>query len=251
MRLRGKVALITGGAHGVGRATADTFAREGAKVVVADIDDETGTGAVEMIQAAGGLAHYLHLDVTDEESWIASIDELLSLFGRLDVLVNNAGISGSSEPNLTSTDFFDRLMLVNARSVFLGIKHGSHAMKLTGGGSIVNLSSVSARIGLRGVHIGYGASKAAVKSMTTTGAVHHAEDGIRVNAVAPGVLPPMQTARAGSRDPAMRAVQVDAIPMKRAGDVHEVANVVLFLASDESSYVTGTETVVDGGWNAV
>ncbi|OYD69904.1 SDR family NAD(P)-dependent oxidoreductase [Rhodococcus sp. OK302] len=251
MRLRDKVALITGASNGVGRATAATFACEGAMVVVADIDDVTGADTVEEIHSAGGRAHYLHLDVTDEASWRTAIEEVLSHFGRLDVLVNNAGISGSCDTGLTSTDYFDRLMSVNARSVFLGIKHGSAAMRHSGGGSIVNLSSISASIGLRGVHIGYGASKAAVKSMTTTGAVHYAADGIRVNAVAPGMLPPMRTTRGTSSDPVFRATQVDAIPMKRVGEVQEVANVVLFLASDESSYVTGTETVVDGGWNSV
>jgi NAD(P)-dependent dehydrogenase (short-subunit alcohol dehydrogenase family) len=250
MRLQDKIAMITGASSGMGRATASTFAREGATVVITDIEDEDGTSAVEEIHAAGGTAHYLRLDVTDEASWIAGIEEILGRYGRLDVLVNNAGISGTFDPDLTSTEFFDRLMLVNARGVFLGIKHGAAAMKRTGGGSIVNLSSVSASTGQHGVHLGYGASKAAVKSMTTTGAVHYADDGIRVNAVAPGVLPPMRTSRR-SADPAWRAKLIDGIPMKRAGDVQEVADVVLFLASDESSYVTGTEIMVDGGLTAV
>jgi NAD(P)-dependent dehydrogenase (short-subunit alcohol dehydrogenase family) len=179
----------------------------------------------------------VHLDVTDEASWTAAIEETLDQYDRLDVLVNNAGISGTFDPDLTSTEFFDQLMLVNARGVFLGIKHGVAAMKHTGGGSIVNLSSISARIGQLGVHLGYGASKAAVKAMTTTAAVHYAGDGIRVNAVAPGMLPPMRTSR-GSADPVWRAKQIDAVPMKRAGEVHEVADAVLFLASDESSYIT-------------
>jgi len=250
MRLEDKVAVISGAASGMGRATAHTFAREGATVVVADILDEDGAAAVDEIHATGGQVHYLHLDVTDEDSWAAAIGEVLDLFGRLDVLVNNAGISGTFDPDLTSTRFFDQLMLVNARGVFLGIKHGAAAMARSGGGSIVNLSSISASIGQPGVHLGYGASKAAVKSMTTTAAVHHASEGIRVNAVAPGMLPPMRTSR-GSADPAWRAKQIDAVPMKRAGDVQEVADVVLFLASDESSYVTGIEILVDGGLTAV
>ncbi|OXM66342.1 MULTISPECIES: SDR family NAD(P)-dependent oxidoreductase [Amycolatopsis] len=250
MRLRDKTALITGASSGMGRATATTFAREGAAVVVADINDDDGTTVVKEIQAGGGRARYLHLDVTDEGSWTTAIDEVLAEFGRLDVLVNNAGISGTFDPDLTSTAFFDQLMLVNAKGVFLGIKHGAAAMARTGGGSIVNLSSISASIGQLGVHLGYGASKAAVKSMTRTASVHYADDGIRVNAVAPGMLPPMRTSR-GSADPVWRARQLDGVPMKRAGEVREVADVVLFLASDEASYVTGVEILVDGGLTAV
>ena len=250
MRLRDKVTLITGASSGMGRATAEAFAREGATVVVTDILDAGGAAAVEEIQAAGGRAYFLHLDVTDESSWIAGIDEVLAEFGRLDVLVNNAGISGTFDPDLTSTRFFDQLMLVNAKGVFLGIKHGAAAMARSGGGSIVNLSSISASIGQLGVHLGYGASKAAVKSMTTTAAVHYADAGIRVNAVAPGMLPPMRTSR-GSADPVWRAKQIDGVPMRREGEVGEVAEVVLFLAGDEASYVTGVEILVDGGLTAV
>jgi NAD(P)-dependent dehydrogenase (short-subunit alcohol dehydrogenase family) len=234
----------------MGRATAETFAREGATVVVGDIADDDAAAVAEQIRAAGGQALHLHLDVADERAWTAAIDEVLNRFGRLDVLVNNAGISGTFDPDTTSTEYFDRLMQVNARSVFLGIKHGAAAMARTGGGSIVNLSSISASIGQLGVHLGYGASKAAVKSMTRTASVHYADDGIRVNAVAPGMLPPMGTSR-GSADPTWRAKQIAGVPMKRAGEVREVADVVLFLASDESSYVTGVEILVDGGLTAV
>ncbi|MFE7438960.1 SDR family NAD(P)-dependent oxidoreductase [Streptomyces chartreusis] len=250
MRLQDKIALITGASSGMGRATAETFAREGAIVVVADIVDKDGAVVAEEIQQAGGRAKYLHLDVTDENSWTAAIDATLQQFGRLDVLINNAGISGTFDPDLTSTRFFDQLMLVNAKGVFLGIKHGAAAMTRSGGGAIVNLSSISASIGQHGVHLGYGASKAAVKSMTTTAAVHYADAGIRVNAVAPGMLPPMRTSR-GSADPKWRAQQIDGVPMKRAGEVQEVADVVLFLAADEASYVTGVEILVDGGLTAV
>jgi NAD(P)-dependent dehydrogenase (short-subunit alcohol dehydrogenase family) len=250
MRLPDKAALISGGASGMGRATAQALAREGTTVAVGDIDDGDGTAVVEEIRAAGGQAHYLHLDVTEESSWIAAIDEVIALFGRLDVLVNNAGISGTFDPDLTSTEFYDRLMLVNAKGVFLGIKHGAAAMARSGGGSIVNLSSISASVGQLGVHLGYSASKGAVKSMTRTASVQYADDGIRVNSVAPGMLPPMRTSR-GSADPVWRAKQIAGVPMKRAGEVREVADAVLFLTSDESSYVTGTEILVDGGLTAV
>ncbi|MDN3058218.1 glucose 1-dehydrogenase [Streptomyces sp. SRF1] len=250
MRLPDKVALITGAASGMGRATAEAFCREGATVVIADIADEDGASAVDGIRAAGGQARYLHLDVTDESSWTAAIEAVLAESGRLDILVNNAGISGTFDPDLTSTRFFDQLMRVNAKGVFLGIKHGAAAMARSGGGSIVNLSSISASIGQIGVHLGYGASKAAVKSMTTTAAVHYADAGIRVNAVAPGMLPAMRTSR-GSADPVWRAKQIDGVPMKRAGEVREVADAVLFLAGEEASYITGVEILVDGGLTAV
>ncbi|MBU8807491.1 SDR family oxidoreductase [Mycolicibacterium goodii] len=250
MRLVGKIALITGAANGMGCATAETFSREGAVVVIADVDDEEGSRVTKQIRTAGGTADYIHLDVTDETAWTVAIDAVLGRHERLDILVNNAGISGTFDPDLTSTEFFDRLIAVNARGVFLGMKHGAAAMKPTGGGSIVNLSSISAHIGQLGVHLGYGASKAAVKAMTTTAAVHYAGDGIRVNAVAPGMLPPMRTSR-GSADPAWRAKQIDGVPLRREGKVQEVADAVLFLASDEASYVTGTELMVDGGLTAV
>jgi NAD(P)-dependent dehydrogenase (short-subunit alcohol dehydrogenase family) len=249
-RVQDKVALVTGAASGMGRAEALALAREGATIVVADLDDASGTAVAREIAEEGGAAIFTHLDVTDEHSWETSVETVLTQFGRLDVLVNNAGISGTLDPDLASASFYDTLMRVNARSVFLGIKYGCRAMKLAGGGAIVNITSISASIGQPGVHIGYGASKAAVKSMTTSAAVHHAADGIRVNAVAPGVLPPMRTSR-GSSDPAWRAKQIEGIPMKRSGEVQEIADVVLFLASDEASYVTGIEILVDGGLTSV
>ncbi|WP_439381422.1 SDR family NAD(P)-dependent oxidoreductase [Amycolatopsis lexingtonensis] len=249
MRLKDKIALVTGAAGGMGRATAETFAREGATVVVADILDDDGEKTAAEIRAAGGEAHYRHLDVTDEAAWTAVIDEVTARLGRLDVLVNNAGISGSFDPDPGSTAFYDQLMLVNAKGVFLGIKHAAAAMAGTGG-SIVNLSSISASVGQFGIHLGYGASKAAVKAMTRTAAVQYAEQGIRVNAVAPGMLPPMRTSR-GSADPAWRAKQIAAVPMRREGEVREVADAILFLASPEASYVTGVEILVDGGYTAV
>lgn len=250
MRLRNKVALITGAASGLGLATGKAFAREGAAVVLADIDDDGGTAAVAQLRTDGGTADYVRLDVTDEAAWTAAIEDTLGRHGRLDVLVNNAGISGTFDPDRTSTEFFDRLMQVNARSVFLGIKHGAEAMRGSGGGSIVNLSSISASIGQPEVHIGYGASKGAIKSMTIVGAVHHAPTGVRINAVAPGMLPPMRTSR-GSADPAWRARQIAGVPLGRAGEADEVASAIVFLASDESSYITGVEILVDGGLTAV
>ncbi|WP_037357744.1 SDR family NAD(P)-dependent oxidoreductase [Amycolatopsis orientalis] len=249
MRLADKIALITGASSGMGRAAALTFAREGATVVVTDVEDADGTAVAEEIRAHGGQAEYRRLDVTDEASWTAAVTHVLDHHGRLDVLVNNAGISGTFDPDLTSTAFYDRLLQVNARGVFLGIKHGAAAMSGRGGGSIVNLTSIAASIGQIGVHLGYAASKGAIKAMTTTASVHYAGEGIRVNAVAPGLLPPMRTSR-GSTDPVWRAKQVEGVPMGRTGEVQEVADVILFLASAESSYVTGVEIQVDGGYTA-
>ncbi|MGI5130033.1 SDR family NAD(P)-dependent oxidoreductase [Pseudonocardia sp. CA-107938] len=250
MRLQDKVAIVTGAAGGMGRSTAETFAREGAAVVVADILDDVGSAAAAELRDAGGRAEYRHLDVTDEAAWAAVTAGVVERYGRLDVLVNNAGISGTFDPDLGSTAFYDQLMLVNARSVFLGIKYGAAAMARAGGGAIVNMSSISASIGQPGIHLGYGASKAAITAMTRTAAVHHAAAGIRVNAVAPGMLPPMRTSR-GSADPSWRAAQIDGVPMKREGKVEEVAEAVLFLASPEASYITGVEILVDGGLTAV
>lgn len=250
MRLAGKIAFITGAASGMGESEALTFAHEGATVVVADILEKEAQKVVETIVARGGKALYMKLDVTHESEWKTAIEQTVQTFGRLDILVNNAGISGTFDPDLTSTTAWDLLMNVNAKSVFLGMKYAVPAMRAAGGGAIVNTSSISASVGQYRVHMAYNASKAAVQVMTKSAAVHYAEDGIRVNAVAPGMLPAMRTSK-GSADPAWRAKSIDAVPMKRAGHVDEVANAVLFLASDEASYITGTELVIDGGYLAL
>ena len=249
MRLRDKVAIITGGAHGMGESTARLFAREGAKVVIADMLEREGSAAAASIVAAGGEAHFLRLDVADEAQWQEAIRATVARYGQLDILVNNAGISGAV-PDLTSTEHWDRLMAVNARGTFLGIKHAAPEMRKAGGGSIVNLSSISGFIGQLPVHMGYNAAKGAIRIMSKSAAVQYAKDGIRVNSVHPGVMPPMRTSVA-SADPALREKWIAAIPMARAGRPEEVAYAVLFLASDEASYITGTELVVDGGYLAV
>jgi NAD(P)-dependent dehydrogenase (short-subunit alcohol dehydrogenase family) len=250
MRLKDKVALVTGAANGMGAATAKLFAREGAKaVVVADVLDAPGRNVVAAIEKEGGHATWQHLDVTSEDEWKAAIDKVVTTWGRLDVLVNNAGISGSAAEDLFATDAWDKLMAINARGVFLGTKYAVAAMRKSGGGSIVNLSSVSGIVGQQGVHVGYNASKAAVRLLSKTIAVQHGRDRIRVNSVHPGLMPPMITS-GRTADPETRAKMLKSVPLGRAGEVDEVAYAVLFLASDESSYVTGTEIVVDGGWTA-
>ncbi|MBI3628652.1 MAG: glucose 1-dehydrogenase [Candidatus Rokubacteria bacterium] len=249
MRLAGKVALITGGAHGMGGAEARMFAREGAKVVIGDLLEAEGRQVAAAIAAAGGDARFARLDVTSEPDWRAAVATTVDAFGKLDVLVNNAGISGS-DPDTLSTALWERLMDVNARGVFLGMKHAIPALQRAGGGSIVNISSISGFVGQPFIHMGYNASKAAVRVMTKSAAVQYARDGIRVNSVHPGFMPPMLTSKT-TADPAMRAEMLKGVPMGRAGRPEEVACAVLFLASDEASYVTGTELVVDGGFLAL
>jgi NAD(P)-dependent dehydrogenase (short-subunit alcohol dehydrogenase family) len=249
MRLKDKVAIVSGGASGMGQSEAMLFAREGAKVIVADLLEVEGRQTADKIGAGGGQARFVKLDVTSETNWGAAVEATLSAFGKLDVLVNNAGISGTFDPDMLSTTAWDKLMDVNAKGVFLGMKTGIAAMQKTGGGSIVNISSISGFVGQAAVHMAYNASKGAVRIMTKTAAVQYAKDGIRVNSVHPGFLPPMRTSK-GSADPEWRAKMLRAVPMRREGRVEEVANAVLFLASDDASYITGTEIVVDGGYLA-
>jgi NAD(P)-dependent dehydrogenase (short-subunit alcohol dehydrogenase family) len=247
MRLGGKVALITGGASGMGRSEALLFAGEGAKVVVADVLETEGRQVAESL---GGAGRFVRLDVTSEAAWQDAVAATLSSFGTLDVLVNNAGISGTFDPDTLSTTAWDRLMDVNAKGVFLGMKHAIPVMERAGAGAIVNISSVSGFVGQKGIHMAYNASKGAVRLMTKAAAVQYARAGIRVNSVHPGLLPAMRTSKA-TADPAFRQALLEGVPMGRAGRVEEVAYAVLFLASDEASYITGTELVVDGGWLAV
>ena len=248
MRLQGKVALITGGAHGMGAEEARLFAREGAKVVIADIREDDARKVEAEIAEAGGEAMVLMLDVSQEDQWQSSVAAIVAKFGKLDILVNNAGISGSGEKDIASTDSWDRLMDINAKSVFLGMKHAIPEMERAGGGAIVNISSISGFVGQEAIHPGYNASKGAVRLVTKAAAVQHAKSGIRVNSVHPGMMPPMLTSfQAG--DPNREAMNA-AIPMGREGEPIEVANAVLFLASDDASYITGTELLVDGGFTA-
>jgi NAD(P)-dependent dehydrogenase (short-subunit alcohol dehydrogenase family) len=250
MRLAGKVALISGAASGMGQSEAAIFAKEGAKVIVADVLEAEGKQVADKIVSGGGQARFVKLDVTSEAEWDAATKAAVSAFGKLDVLVNNAGISGTYDPDMLSGAAWNRIMDVNAKGVFLGMKSAIPLMKQAGGGAIVNISSISGFVGQDGVHMAYNASKGAVRIMTKTAAVQFAGDNIRVNSVHPGFMPPMRTSKT-SADPAWRAKMLASVPMKRAGRVEEVAHAVLFLASDEASYITGTELVVDGGYLAV
>ncbi len=250
MRLDGKVALITGGASGMGASMARIFAGECAKVAVADMLDAEGRRIVDEITRANGAAIFHKLDVTSEAEWQAAIAATVSAFGKLDILVNDAGISGSAVEDLFDTAAWERLMAVNATGTFLGMKFAIPQMKKAGGGAIVNISSISGVTGQRGIHVGYNASKGAIRTLTKAAAVQHGRDNIRVNSVHPGLMPPMRTS-GRTADPAVRAKMLEGVPLRRAGRVEEVANAVLFLASDEASYITGTELYVDGGFLAV
>ena len=248
MRLEGKVAILTGGARGMGAAESRLFAAEGAKVVIADVSEAEARAVESEIAEAGGEATFVRLDVTREEDWQAAVEATVARYGKLDILVNNAGVIGDHGGDLASTDAWDELMGVNAKGVFLGIKLATPSMRKTGGGSIVNISSISGFIGQVHTHLGYNASKGAVRILTKAAAVQHAGDGIRVNSVHPGIMPPMRNV---VRDPEALKQMLDTIPMGRTGEAEEVAYAVLFLASDEASYITGTELVVDGGFLAM
>jgi NAD(P)-dependent dehydrogenase (short-subunit alcohol dehydrogenase family) len=249
MRLDGKVALITGAASGMGASTARIFAREGAKVVVADMLDDDGNKVAGDIMQANNTARFRHLDVTDEANWKSVVEAAVAEFGRLDILVNNAGISGSAVEDLFDTAAWDQIMAVNARGAFLGMKYAIPQMRKAGGGSIVNISSISGVTGQRGIHAAYNASKGAIRTMTKVGAVQQGRHNIRVNSVHPGLMPPMRTS-GRTADPATRAKMLEQVPLGRDGRVEEVAYAVLFLASDEASYITGAELYVDGGYLA-
>ena len=232
----------------MGAAEVKLFAQEGAKVVIADVREEEGRQLEAEVTEAGGNALFVALDVSQEEQWQSAVAQVVSQFGKLDILVNNAGISGSGERDHTSTEAWDRLLNINAKGVFLGMKYAVPETREAGGGSIVNISSISGFVGQESVHPGYNASKGAVRLVTEAAAVQHAKEGIRVNSVHPGMMPPMLTSF--QRGDSAREALMDAIPMGREGEPIEVANAVLFLASDEASYITGTELIVDGGFTA-
>jgi len=251
-QIEGKVALVTGGASGIGEAVVELFAREGATVIATDIDELRGPELANRITKAGGKAIFLEQDVTSEERWIAIVAEIAKRFGRLDILVSNAGI-GIAVPSIVDMTLSDwrKQNAINLDGVFLSVKHCLPLMRKTGGGSIVMMSSLAGLRGSPGLSA-YSATKGGVRLFAKSIAMEcaAAADGIRVNSVHPGFMPPMRTSKT-SADPTWRAAMLAAVPMKREGRVEEVAHAVLFLASDEASYITGTELVVDGGYLAI
>jgi NAD(P)-dependent dehydrogenase (short-subunit alcohol dehydrogenase family) len=246
MRLKDKVAIITGGAHGMGEAEARLFACEGAAVVIADVLPELGEAIAAELRAAQGRAMFHRADVTAEADWHALIAATLEAYGRLDILVNNAGISGSAVGDDLSLAGWNRLMAVNATGTFLGTTLAAQEMAKAGRGAIVNISSIMGFIGGAEGHPGYSASKGAVRLLTKSAAVRWGPQGVRVNSVHPGYLPAML----GGTNSGGRAAKIPLTPLRRLGEPIEVAHGVLFLASDEASFITGTELVIDGGYIA-
>ncbi len=245
-RLSGKVALISGAARGMGESEACLFAREGAQVVLGDILEDQGRSAVENIAQQGGTATFVPLDVTHEQDWQRAVETAEQTYGRLDILVNNAGIVRMAPLDETSLEAWNEVIGVNQTGVFLGMKHAVPAMRRAGGGSIVNISSIAGLIGLPNIPA-YQASKGAVRLLTKNAAIQYAPDKIRVNSVHPGRIETPMTAPLA---PERREMLLRLTPLGRDGTVEEVAYGVLYLASDESSYVTGAELVIDGGYTA-
>ena len=246
-RLDGKVALISGGARGQGAAEAMLFAKEGAKVVIGDILDDEGRRTEAQIAELGGDATYIHLDVTSAADWDAAVQTALDRYGKLDILVNNAGIGGQRVTlEDTTMEHWDRTLDINGKGVFLGSKAAIPALRDAGGGSIINISSIAGIIGSRLGNPAYGASKGAVRLLTKSTAIQHAADNIRCNSVHPGMIVTAMTEEILA-DPERRQFYDDNIPLGRFGTVDDIANGVLFLASDDSSFVTGSELVIDGG----
>ena len=215
MRLEGKTAIITGAASGMGAEEARLFAREGCKVIVADVSDELGESVVEEVGRSGGDAYYMHSDVTSMESWESTVSETIGRFGAIDILVNNAGLSSSFVQDDDDFDAWQKLIDVNLNGVFLGTRAVLPAMKSAGRGSIVNISSISGYVGSAGGHPGYFASKGGVRTYTKAMAFKHGPDGIRVNSVHPGVMPPMRSAAAFG--PRVTVMNTDGEVVGRAG----------------------------------
>lgn len=248
MRLKDKVALITGVGSGIGKESAILFAKEGAKVAGIDIDDESGNEVIQQIQSAGGQAKYIHADVSKATDVQSMINQTIDQFGGLHILFNNAGIMHSQDGDAISTgsDVFDLTMNINVKGVWLGCKYGIPEILKSGGGSIINTASFVAHLGAATPQIAYTASKGAVLAMTRELAVIHARQNIRVNALCPGPLRTELLMKFLDTEE-KRQRRLVHIPLGRFGEAHEIAKSALFLASDESSFTTGTAFIVDGG----
>ncbi len=248
MRLENKVALISGGARGMGAVEAKLFAKEGAKVVIGDIREEEGRQVEAQIAEAGGECLFILLDVTKEDSWVKAVDSTVARFGKLDILINNAGIFPMEKVEETTPESWDLVMDTNAKGVFLGTKAAIPAMRQAGGGSIINLSSIAGLVGST-YSASYNASKGAVRLLTKSTAIQYAKEGIRANSIHPGLIDTLMAADLLADDD-LRQRRIATTPMGRVGTAEEVANGALYLASDESSFVTGSELVIDGGFTA-
>jgi len=248
MRLENKVALISGGARGMGAVEAKMFVQEGAKVVIGDVLDEDGKQTEAEINEAGGECVFVHLDVTDETAWQDAVAAAVDRFGKLDILVNNAGIARINNVEDTTSDEWDLVMDINAKGVFLGTKAAIPEIRKAGGGSIVNISSIAGLTG--GRTSSYAASKGAVRLLTKSSAIQYAGEGIRCNSVHPGVIETPMTTSIMLNTQESRDLNASRHPLGRVGQPEDIAYGVLFLASDESSFMTGSELVIDGGLTA-
>lgn len=253
-RVEGKVAVITGGVLGIGRATSLLLAQEGAKVAVVDIKDKEGQDVIDEIAAFGGTAKFWHLDTTMENDVKSIFADIVREFGKIDILVNNAGISGVDKPTHEITEEeWDKVINVNVKGVFLCAKHAIPYMQKAGGGSIINMSSIYGLIGAGDIPP-YHASKGAVRLMSKNDALHYAKDNIRVNSVHPGFIWTPLVEELGNRSPEGAEKfreHLDSLhPIGHIGEPDDIAYGVLYLASDESKFITGSELVIDGGYTA-
>jgi len=249
-KLEGKVAIVTGAASGIGRASALLFAEEGARVVVADWDAAKGEEVAREVKGKGGEAKFVKVDVSRAEDVQVMVNAAVESYGRLDVLFNNAGVEGEQAPTADCTlENFDRVIAINLRGVFLGMKYGIAAMLKTGGGSIINNASVAGLVGFTGIPA-YSASKGGVIQLTKTAALEYAKEHVRVNAICPGVIWTPMVERFTSAGEEVRRALEAMEPVGRFGTAEEVARLALFLASEDSSFCTGAPFVVDGGFVA-
>ncbi|MCW2962735.1 MAG: short-chain dehydrogenase/reductase [Thermoleophilia bacterium] len=247
-RLKGRTALVTGAASGIGRATARRLAAEGAIVIISDIQQEAGEAAAAELREEGSTATFVQHDVTSEDGWKQVIDQVVAEHGKLDILVNNAGIGDSLPIEETDMKTWDRTIAVTQTSVFLGMKAAAEALKASGNGSVINISSIFGTSGGFGVSPAYHAAKGAVRLLTKTTALHWATEGVRVNSVHPGFIDTPILDQ--NRDEASMGAMVGTTPMGRLGKPEEIAAAIAFLASDDAAFVTGSELYVDGGFTA-
>ena len=248
MRLNNKAILISGGARGMGAVEAKLFCSEGASVIIGDILEDEGRKIEAEITESGGVCIFVRLDVTSEDDWESAVNLSVERFGKLDVLINNAGIFPMESIEETTVESWDRVMDVNAKGVFLGTKAAIPVMRTSGGGSIINMSSIAGLVG-SAYSASYNATKGAVRLLTKSTAIQYAKEGIRANSIHPGLIDTLMASELLS-DHDLQVKRMAATPMGRTGTAEEVAYGALFLASDESSFITGSELVIDGGFTA-